>query len=81
MMLVDCSNYALDPEFQSSRTEDVDRCKQLICKHHVASIPPSLFYTDKHKPLAKNFLRFCFCKTDEVLAAAEEKFLLLGQSQ
>lgn len=31
----------------------------------------SAFYSDGHKHLAENLIRFCFIKTDETLAKAE----------
>jgi len=39
----------------------------------VAAIPPSAFYSDDHIPLAANFARFCFCKTEQTLTDAVER--------
>ncbi len=49
---------------------DVDFAKRLAVEHHVAAIPPSVFYVggDDHK-----VLRFCFAKKDETLMQAAEK--------
>ena len=36
----------------------------------VVGIPPSAFYNDKDKSLAKNFIRLAFCKEDDSLNEA-----------
>lgn len=36
----------------------------------VACIPPTAFYNESHSELAKDYARFCFCKTDETLQEA-----------
>lgn len=53
--------------------DDVDFCKYLVTEAGVAAIPPSAFYSEVHKELASRLVRFCFCKTDEILAQAAEK--------
>lgn len=35
-------------------------------------IPPSAFYSEKNKPLAENYVRYCFMKKDENLQKASE---------
>ncbi len=32
----------------------------------VAAIPPSCFYIEEDAPMAANYARFCFAKSDEV---------------
>ena len=39
----------------------------------VAAIPPTDFYTEPNKHLAQDYLRFAFCKDDDVLEKAKER--------
>ena len=39
----------------------------------VAVIPPSAFYCSENKKLAENYVRFAFCKTDDLLLEAAER--------
>jgi kynurenine--oxoglutarate transaminase/cysteine-S-conjugate beta-lyase/glutamine--phenylpyruvate transaminase len=39
----------------------------------VTAIPPSAFYSTPNVPLARNFLRFAFCKQDETLREAHRR--------
>lgn len=48
---------------------DFDFCKRLTQEHGVAAIPVSSFYSDGRDD---KVIRFCFAKTDDVLAAAGE---------
>ncbi|KAJ1879902.1 arylformamidase, partial [Coemansia sp. S17] len=36
----------------------------------VSGIPPTEFYSEPHKHLANDYIRFAFCKTDEGLDEA-----------
>jgi len=40
----------------------------------VTAIPPSAFYSTPNIPLAKNLLRFAFCKSDDTLLEAHRRF-------
>ena len=40
----------------------------------VTAIPPSAFYSPENVPLAKNLLRFAFCKGDETILEAHRRF-------
>jgi len=53
--------------------DDVAFCRWLISEAGVVTIPPSVFYSDEHKPLARNHLRFAFCKKMETLEKAAER--------
>jgi aspartate/methionine/tyrosine aminotransferase len=64
-ILADCGAWGFD--------NDVDFCRYLTTEVGVGAIPPSAFYSDAHKGLARRLVRFCFCKTDETLAQAAEK--------
>jgi aspartate/methionine/tyrosine aminotransferase len=39
----------------------------------VTAIPPSAFYSAENVPLAKNLLRFAFCKGDDTIRQAQER--------
>ncbi len=47
--------------------------KYLIQEVGVATIPPTSFYSEAHQDVARQYVRFAFCKTDEVLDAAVER--------
>ena len=50
--------------------DDVNFCRWLIETLGVAAIPPTAFYSEAHKPLGRNWVRFAFCKRQETLDAA-----------
>ena len=64
-ILADCGSWGFD--------NDVDFCRYLTTEVGVGAIPPSAFYSEAHKDLARTLVRFCFCKTDETLSQAAEK--------
>jgi len=49
---------------------DVDICRQLVEEAGVAAVPVSAFYV---ADAPTNFVRFCFCKKDEVLDGALQR--------
>lgn len=49
---------------------DADICRQLVEEAGVAAVPVSAFYV---ADAPTNFIRFCFCKKDEVLDGALER--------
>ncbi len=55
--------------------DDIAFCRHLTTEIGVAAIPPSAFYrqSDDGQALA----RFCFCKTDDMLAAARDRLLAI----
>ncbi len=59
-------------------SNDVDVCRYLTTEIGVAAIPPSAFYSEPHKHLARHHARFCFCKEDATLDAAGERLARLG---
>uniref|UniRef100_A0A914W1F3 Uncharacterized protein n=1 Tax=Plectus sambesii TaxID=2011161 RepID=A0A914W1F3_9BILA len=71
-MMADFS--ALDGPFrkEDSTGDPLDyRFVRWLCKEKkLAGIPPSAFYCDENKHMGENFVRFCFYKKDETLAAA-----------
>jgi N-succinyldiaminopimelate aminotransferase len=52
---------------------DVEFAKWLIREIGVVVIPPSVFFSEAHKPIAYNWARFAFCKKPETLAQAAER--------
>ena len=40
----------------------------------VTAIPPSAFYDEKNVKLASNLLRFAYCKGDDTIQKAHERF-------
>lgn len=59
--------------------DDIQFAQWLIREVGVACIPPSFFYQESDKHLAKFHARFAVCKKDETLAAAAEKLAKLGK--
>lgn len=57
--------------------DDLAFVKHLITDIGVTSIPPASFFSDAHKHMAKNYVRFAFCKKDDTLTAANERLLKL----
>lgn len=57
--------------------DDIAFNRHLIQNIGVAGIPPTPFYSDGHKPLGQNHIRFAFCKSDETLHAAAERLAKL----
>ena len=53
--------------------DDVSFCRHLTTRAGVAAIPPSAFYSEPHRDLARSLVRFCFCKTEETLNEAAER--------
>jgi aspartate/methionine/tyrosine aminotransferase len=49
-------------------------CRWLTIEVGVTAIPPSAFYSPGNMGLAKHYLRFAFCKSDDTIRAAQSKF-------
>ena len=58
-----------------SVTRDWAFCRWLTKEVGVCAIPPSAFMGDDNRGLAKNWARFAFCKTDEMLEEAGKRLL------
>ena len=43
----------------------------------VACIPPETFYSQEHAHIGNGYVRFAFCKSDELLEQAKERLLKL----
>lgn len=60
-------------------TRDWGFARWLTIEGGITPIPPSAFYTPETNYKAANLARFAFCKTDELLAEAKERFQKLPQ--
>lgn len=58
--------------------DDVALCDNLPKRIGVVAIPPSAFYSKKHKHLAKHLVRFAYCKTDEAMHEAARRLQKLN---
>ncbi|XP_027199108.1 kynurenine aminotransferase isoform X2 [Dermatophagoides pteronyssinus] len=61
-------------------TKDYRFVKWMSKNKKLQVIPMSAFYSDDHKYLAENLVRFCFIKKDETLSKAEEILYNLKQT-
>lgn len=58
------------PDDGTSDPRDFKFVKWMTKELKLAAIPPSAFYHKEHKQLGENYVRFCFIKKDETIAAA-----------
>jgi N-succinyldiaminopimelate aminotransferase len=45
----------------------------------VACIPPETFYAPEHAHIGRNYVRFAFCKSDELLQQVKKRLIRLGK--
>jgi N-succinyldiaminopimelate aminotransferase len=57
--------------------DDVAFARYAIETIGVATIPPTFFYSDAHKHMARTQIRFAFCKNDITLQEASERLIAL----
>jgi N-succinyldiaminopimelate aminotransferase len=62
---------------QISAGDDAAFVQEMIREAGVAAIPAYPFYSEAHRGLARNYVRFAFCKDDETLDAAGQRLLAL----
>lgn len=82
-IIADTSNIQVPPRYLGESTpaspnpmsRDWAFCRYLTLEAGVAAIPPSAFYKEEHKHLAKNHARFAFCKADASIVEAKARFL------
>ncbi|TFJ84129.1 hypothetical protein NSK_004602 [Nannochloropsis salina CCMP1776] len=82
-IIADTSNIQVPPRYLGESTpaspnpmsRDWAFCRYLTLEAGVAAIPPSAFYKEEHKHLAKNHARFAFCKADSSIVEAKARFL------
>ncbi len=53
--------------------------RHLIQHIGVACIPPESFYSQQHASLANGYVRFAFCKSDEMLQQVDERLARIAQ--
>ncbi|KAJ1734979.1 arylformamidase [Coemansia biformis] len=61
------------PSYIEARGYNFKLAYFFIKEFGVSGIPPTEFYSDAHKALAVDYIRFAFCKTDEVLEEAARR--------
>ncbi|XP_039270384.2 kynurenine--oxoglutarate transaminase 3-like isoform X1 [Styela clava] len=66
-MLADISGIEADLSGEEGETRDGKFVKWMIRNKKLATIPVSAFYSASHKKMGENYIRFCFCKSDETL--------------
>ncbi|OQV15829.1 Kynurenine--oxoglutarate transaminase 3 [Hypsibius exemplaris] len=72
-MLADYSKLKNMPELpKSDEAADSVFVKWMIAEKKLATIPVSAFYSQGHKHLAEEYIRFCFSKNDSTLDAADK---------
>lgn len=55
---------------EETGSKDYRFVKYMTKKKKLQGIPPSAFYSQDHKKLAENYVRYCFMKKDETLDEA-----------
>ena len=83
-IIADTSNMQVPDEIMKLKTKaapimrrDWAFCRNLTLKYQVAAIPPSAFFEEEDKDLAKNMARFAFCKEDSSLHEASRRLKAL----
>jgi kynurenine--oxoglutarate transaminase/cysteine-S-conjugate beta-lyase/glutamine--phenylpyruvate transaminase len=69
-MVADISKLSFPEDKSSTESHDYQFVKWMTKNMKLATIPVSVFYTDAHKHLASNLVRFCFMKEDSTLEKA-----------
>ncbi len=57
----------------------IEFTRYLISEIGVACIPPESFYSPEHVHLGSNYVRFAFCKSDELLIQVKERLAKLAR--
>jgi len=55
----------------------VEFTRHLITEVGVACIPPESFYSQEHVQICHNYVRFAFCKSDDMLRQVKERLAKL----
>ena len=64
----------IDLSKETEKEDDFKFVKWLIREKKLVGIPPSAFYSEGHKHLAGDFIRFNFYKKEETLDEADKIF-------
>ena len=79
-IVADTSRVRIPAEYDDgSVTRDWAFCRWLTKEVGVCAIPPSAFMGEETRGMAKNWARFAFCKTDEMIEEAGERLLKVKQ--
>jgi len=62
----------IDLSKETDKEEDLKFVKWLYREKSLVGVPPSAFYSEPHKHLAKDYIRFNFYKKDETLDEADK---------
>ncbi|XP_054273639.1 kynurenine aminotransferase [Macrosteles quadrilineatus] len=62
----------VDLSSESDKWKDYKFTKWMSKNVKLQGIPPSAFYSEPHKPLGENFVRYCFIKNDDTLQKAAQ---------
>lgn len=64
-------------------THDWAFCRWLAIEHGLVAIPTSPFFSEESraKGLGNGLVRFCFCKTDETIEAADQVLAKMAREQ
>ena len=68
-----CDSSNLDIPNDPNARRDETACRWLTKEIGVAAIPPSHFFSPANQAITENLVRFCFCKTDEMLDAVAKR--------
>lgn len=60
----------VDLDQETDQWKDYRFTKWMTKNIKLQGIPPTAFYSEEHKPLAENYVRYCFFKKDETLDEA-----------
>lgn len=71
-LLADISKIAKNFNTDENECKDSKFVKYLIKEKGLATIPTTAFYSQEHKYIGENFIRFCFFKNDSTLEKAAE---------
>lgn len=64
-------------------THDWAFCRWLAIEHGLVAIPTSPFFSEasRARGLGNGLVRFCFCKTDDTIEAADEVLAKMAREQ
>ncbi|KAK9765887.1 arylformamidase [Basidiobolus ranarum] len=67
------------PEHITARGKNYELCYFFTREIGVSCIPPTEFYCEEDRHLAENYVRFAFCKTDDILDEAAKRLLKVNK--
>ncbi|PVU95576.1 hypothetical protein BB561_001717 [Smittium simulii] len=67
------------PDYVSERGHSFELCYFFTVKIGISCIPPTEFYSNENLHLAENYVRFAFCKTDDVFEETARRLQAIKQ--